>query len=98
MAAILSPSRQAQWDDKESWFVKHLTVNRTAESLTLLLLTVREMYREYVSPTRRTNIVDRHIHRRDVRHGGLTSEIHAVVSVPEKRVSDNRRWEPTTGC
>lgn len=44
------------------------------------------MYREYVSPRGRTNIVDRHIHRRDVRHGGLISEIHAVVSVPEKRV------------
>jgi hypothetical protein len=77
---------------RKGWFVRHHTSTVIAQltALTLLLLTVREMYREYVSSRGR---IDRHIHRRDVRHGGFISKIHAVVSVSKKGVR-RRQWVP----
>ena len=67
------------------WFVRPPSTAQL-RALTLLLLTVWEMYREYVLPRGQTHIIDRQIHRRDVRHGGLITEIHAIVSVSEKSV------------
>jgi hypothetical protein len=78
------------------WFVRHHTstvIIAQLAALTLLLLTGRKMYREYVLPRGR---IDRHIHRRDVRRGGFIIKIHAVVSVSEKSVR-RRQWVPKRG-
>lgn len=89
MAAIFIS--ESSGTTQTGWFVRHHTSTVVIAQLTalaLLLLTGREMYREYVSPRGR---IDRHIHRRDVRRGGFIIEIHAVVSVPEKSVR-RRQW------
>jgi hypothetical protein len=60
-----------------------MRVRLKTPKLTPMLTVFRES--EYVSPRGRAHAIERRdgVHSRDVRHGWLISEIHAVVSAPK---------------